>query len=156
MRSAITQKKGNQGFSLIEALVTVVLLAISLLGLASLQGQALSLNTDAYARSQASILAADIIERIRSNPAALPDYDDGSDTASSCDQLAASAANDRACWQASITTALGSGGSGSITVDTSVPSVVVAVSWMERQLRQDSAQSYDDDVSRTASWVTEL
>ena len=154
MRSSITEKTKNQGVSLIEALVTIVILSISLLGLAALQGQGLALITDSYARSQASILAADIMERIRSNAVNLSDY--GDTPASTCDQLGVSAVNDLACWQQSITEALGSGGSGAITVDTTVPSVVVAVSWMERQLRQDSAQSYDDDVTKTASWTTEF
>lgn len=154
MRTSITVKEKNQGFSMIEALVTIVILSISLLGLAVLQGQGLALTTDSYARSQASILASGIMERIRSNAANLSAYEGAA--ASSCDQTVVSAANDLACWQASIDEALGSGGSGTITVDTTVPSVVVAVSWMERQLRQDSAQSYDDDVTRTASWTMEL
>jgi type IV pilus assembly protein PilV len=154
MGSSITQNKNNQGFSLIEALVTMVILAVSLLGLAVLQGQGLSLTTDSYARSQASILSFDIIERIRANAVNLSDY--GGTAASTCDQLVASSDNDLACWQQSITEALGSGSSGTITVDTTVPSVVISVNWMERQLRQDSAQSYADDVTKTASWVTEL
>ena len=154
MRSSITEKTKNQGFTLIENLVTIIVLAIGLLGLASLQGQGLSLTTDSYARTQASMLAFDIIERIRSNAAELSAY--GGVPASSCDQLAASAVNDLACWQQSIAGALGSDGSGTITIDTAVPSVVVSVSWMERQLRQDSAQSYADDVTKTVSWTTEL
>ena len=122
MRSSITEKTKNQGFTLIENLVTIIVLAIGLLGLASLQGQGLSLTTDSYARTQASMLAFDIIERIRSNAAELSAY--GGVPASSCDQLAVSAVNDLTCWQQSIAVALGSDGSGTITIDTAVPSVV--------------------------------
>ncbi len=139
---------------MIEVLVTIVLLAISLLGLAVLQGQGLSLTTDSYARTQASILASDIMEQMRANADNIADY--GGTAATNCDQTTASAANDLACWQQSIASALGSGSSGSINVDTSVPSAVVTISWLERTLRQDSGETYDDDVARTATWTTEL
>ena len=58
------------GFTLIEILVTVVVLAIGLLGLAGLQATALSFNSTAYQRSQATNLAYDIIDRMRANAAA--------------------------------------------------------------------------------------
>ncbi|MCB1919948.1 MAG: type IV pilus modification protein PilV [Candidatus Competibacteraceae bacterium] len=57
----------QHGFTLIEVLVTVVVLAIGLLGLAGLQATALKYNSTAYQRSQAVILAYDIIERMRAN-----------------------------------------------------------------------------------------
>ncbi len=56
------------GFTLIEILVTVIVVAIGLLGLAGLQATALKFNSTAYQRSQATILIYDIIERIRANP----------------------------------------------------------------------------------------
>lgn len=58
------------GFTLIEVLVTVVVLAIGLLGLAGLQATALSFNSTAYQRSQATNLAYDIIDRMRANATA--------------------------------------------------------------------------------------
>jgi len=56
-----------QGFSLIEILVTVVVLSIGLLGLAGLQLTGLKYNHSAYLRSQATLLASDIIDRMRAN-----------------------------------------------------------------------------------------
>ncbi len=56
-----------QGFTLIEVLVTLVILAIGMLGLAGLQLSALRNNTNAYERSQATLLAYDIIDRARAN-----------------------------------------------------------------------------------------
>jgi type IV pilus assembly protein PilV len=53
------------GFTLLEALIALLVLAVGLLGLAGLQTQALRFNTDAYVRSQATVLAYDIIERMR-------------------------------------------------------------------------------------------
>lgn len=59
---------GNQsGFTLIEVLVSLVILAIGLLGVAGLQNRSLSGNQGALYRSQAVLYANDIIERMRVN-----------------------------------------------------------------------------------------
>lgn len=58
------------GFTLLEILITVVILAIGLLGLAGLQATALAYNSTAYQRSQATNLAYDIIDRARVNATA--------------------------------------------------------------------------------------
>lgn len=60
----------QNGFTLIEILVTVIVLSIGLLGLAGLQAVALKFNSTAYQRSQATVLIYDMIEQIRviSNP----------------------------------------------------------------------------------------
>jgi type IV pilus assembly protein PilV len=73
-RHPISQK----GFTLIEILVSVVILSIGLLGVASLQVQGLKNNQSAYLRSQASILAYDIADRMRTNSAQAiqGEYDD--------------------------------------------------------------------------------
>ncbi|WP_127475938.1 type IV pilus modification protein PilV [Sulfurivermis fontis] len=55
------------GFSLMEILVTVLILAIGLLGMASLQLNALRNNSSAQERSQATVLAYEIADRMRSN-----------------------------------------------------------------------------------------
>lgn len=59
---------GSQsGFGLIEVLVSVLILAIGLLGLAGLQTQSLKFNNDAFFRSQATLLAMDLADRMRAN-----------------------------------------------------------------------------------------
>jgi type IV pilus assembly protein PilV len=58
----------QRGFTLIEVLVTVVLISGGLLGVAALQLTTLRGNQEAYVRSQASVLASDILDRIRANP----------------------------------------------------------------------------------------
>ena len=62
----------TQGFTLIEVLIAVLVLSIGLLGLASLQANSLRNNYSAYMRSQASILANDMADRIRANPGTPP------------------------------------------------------------------------------------
>lgn len=58
----------ENGFSLIEVLVAVAVLAIGLLGLAALQTISFRFNHESYQRTQATIQAETIIDRIRTNP----------------------------------------------------------------------------------------
>ncbi len=67
MNAAIQLLRMNRGFSLIEVLIALVVLAIGLLGLATLQMTSLQFNSDAYLRSQATVLAYDVADRMRSN-----------------------------------------------------------------------------------------
>jgi len=55
------------GFSLIEVLVSIVILMIGLLGLAGLQSRAFTAQLESYQRSQALILAQDMASRIEAN-----------------------------------------------------------------------------------------
>jgi type IV pilus assembly protein PilV len=57
----------NSGASLIEVLVTVLILATSLLAIAALQTRSLDYNHSAYLRSQANIIAYNILDQIRIN-----------------------------------------------------------------------------------------
>lgn len=59
--------RNQRGFTLIEVLVTVIILAIGLLGLAGLQLGGLRYSYSAYQRSQATIMANDIVDRMRAN-----------------------------------------------------------------------------------------
>jgi type IV pilus modification protein PilV len=57
----------NKGFTLIEVFISMIILAIGLLGLASLQIVALRESQDAYTMQQAVLLATDMQARMRSN-----------------------------------------------------------------------------------------
>ncbi len=61
--------KSSRGFTLIEVLVTIVILAIGLLGLALMQTTSLSNQLEAYQRAQAMLLLEDMANRIRVNSA---------------------------------------------------------------------------------------
>jgi len=65
--------KKNDGFTLVEILITVLILSIGLLGLAGLQVRSMKSNHSSYLRSQATIMAYDIIDRMRANPKAVTD-----------------------------------------------------------------------------------
>ncbi|ADC63917.1 type IV pilus modification protein PilV [Allochromatium vinosum] len=57
----------SRGTSLIEAMVTAVVLAIGLLGIAALQGAGLRANNDAKFQTLASDVAWDLADRMRAN-----------------------------------------------------------------------------------------
>ena len=80
--SYIRQNRPNRqiGLTLIEVLITIVIMAFGLLGVAQMQTVSLKSNFEASQASTASFLAEDIISRMRSTPLAdLEDYDtDGS------------------------------------------------------------------------------
>lgn len=66
-------KLSQRGFSLLEVLIALAVLSIGLLGLAALQTVGLRINHDSYQRTQATILAYDIIDRMRANSKGLTD-----------------------------------------------------------------------------------
>lgn len=57
------------GFSLVEVLVALFVLSIGLLGLAALQTTGIKFNQQSYQRTQATLQAYDIIDRMRANRA---------------------------------------------------------------------------------------
>jgi len=61
------QTHHQSGFTLIEVLITLVVFAVGLLGLAALQIRAMQFVHDAYIHSQAQILAYDALDRMRAN-----------------------------------------------------------------------------------------
>ena len=68
--SSLHHRKSQSGFTLIEVLVSALILAIGLVGVAGLQAMSLKNNQSAYMRSQATALAYDLADRMRSNVAA--------------------------------------------------------------------------------------
>lgn len=136
------------GFTLIEVLIAVVLLAGGLLGLAALQAASLKNNQSAYNRSQATQLAYDMADRIRANPVESSDRANTNPSTlaasayaatatpapqASCDSSpgctsALMAQNDRAKWLADIASNLPSG-TGTIAVDAATRVFTITINW---------------------------
>ena len=63
-------KSMQRGFSMIEVLITLVIIATALLGTAGLQLQAMKLGKSGDFRTQAVFLANDLAERMEGNESA--------------------------------------------------------------------------------------
>lgn len=122
------------GYSLIEVLVALVVLSVGLLGLAALQQNAVRFNHDAYLRSQATVLAYDMADRMRGNRrAALDgDYDsDFADPAPACNSAVAAGtvvAEDIGAWRRALSCALPDG-NGQIDWDGASEILTISVRW---------------------------
>jgi len=114
----------QSGFTLIEVLVSVIVLSIGLVGVAGLQAVSLKNNQSAFMRSQASALAYDLADRMRANVpganAAMYDPDDAAATANCKTATGCTtqemAQNDLFEWDAAIATYLPDG-QGFVCID---------------------------------------
>jgi type IV pilus assembly protein PilV len=123
------------GFSIVEVLVALLVLAIGLLGLAALQAQGLRFNHDAYVRTQATHLAYDIVDRMRVNRTNLAAYTAGPPPMPfDCDPTVSTVAMDLECWYDGLANAL-PGGSGFITSNAAANYYDVTVRWIDRTPR---------------------
>jgi len=120
----------NTGFTLIEVLIAMLVLAVGLLGLAGLQATSLKNNQSAYNRSQATQLAYDLADRMRANVAGKTTYTTGTATATSacltttgCTKEAM-AENDLKEWNDAISATLPSG-AGTITVTAGIYTITI-------------------------------
>lgn len=111
--------KSVLGTTLIEVLVSLLILSFGLLGMAGLQTVSLKNNQSAYYRTQATTFAADIVERMRANISAVANnnYDDvGGAATAACFTpagctAAQMAAQDIFDWSATVAAALPLGNS---------------------------------------------
>lgn len=67
--AGIYRSRNAAGFSLLEVLVALFVLSIGLLGLAALQTTGIKFNQQSYQRTQATLQAYEIIDRMRANRA---------------------------------------------------------------------------------------
>lgn len=141
------KKKSQKGASLIEVLVTVLLLATSLLALAALQTKSLQFNHSAYLRSQANILAYDIIDRMRINFVNLNAYEVDSAAFEATTEPSALADKDVYQWRQNINRFLPEGKGGISCEDTVC---TITITWSE----QDGSD--EGEYTQTFSYSTQL
>jgi len=123
--------RAADGFTLIEILVTLIIISVGLLGIAGLHSMSLRNNFDALIRSHASALADEIADRMRTNRtrALAGDYN----VALGATRNGATQADaDLSAWKARLATQL-PGGDGSIA-QAAAPSrlVTITIQWGER------------------------
>ncbi|TAN65298.1 MAG: type IV pilus modification protein PilV [Methylobacter sp.] len=162
------------GFTLIEVLVSMVILAIGLLGLASLQGISLKNSQDAYLYSQANALAYEMSDRIKANkrgwnPSGTIVNIPIASCAAGCNTVAAPcttaqmAAYDYCYWQQKAITTLSAGATavvstspkaGSTTCVGAVPSLCLTMTWS--RINQDLSKQSGSTALQNSTYELEV
>jgi len=161
----------EQGFTLIEILVTLFILAVGLLGLAGLLFEGMRNNQGAYLRTQASILAYDMADRMRANSAPAQNGDYGpfstakvqSVTLPSCVGTTAGCSPadrvtaDQMEWTQQVQgtgsdMAMLPGGEGTIAYDSTTGIYTVTVQWDEGSRGGDAGEDIVGDNSYTVNF----
>lgn len=133
-----------KGFTLLEALVALVVLSVGMLGIAALYVDSVSRGRTALDRTKAVVLAADMADRIRANSIAGAAYGGAAADNDCADVLAAGnklcspaemAAHDLMLWQATVADPRVGlpGGQGTVVHDpASTPDTyIITISWTE-------------------------
>lgn len=142
-----TRRAVNAGFSLLEVLIALLVLSIGLLGLAGLQANAVAFNHSAYMRTQATNLAYDISDRMRTNRQAALDGDythAAPSPAPACGSAVPAgtiAERDIAAWHIALSCALPNG-NGSVALGAD-GRLTVTVSWDEARFEEDGVAGAD-------------
>lgn len=128
--------KSAPGFTLIEVLIALLILAVGVLGIVALQFKGLRFSHDAYLRSQISFLAYDIADRMRLNQANatayVANYTAGTAHGACVIATGANAANDLLCWYDSVDASLPPGSTANIT-GPNAGLYTVSLSWTDRE-----------------------
>lgn len=135
------KKKTTAGFTLVEVMVAVLVLSVGLLGFAALQTRGLRLNHDALIRTQATFLANDMMDRMRTYDVSLVGGFVETPTGDTCDTSASSIANDLNCWGDLVSAALPNG-TGAITLVAGTQ-YQVSLSWSDRESASTKTQVWE-------------
>lgn len=136
--------QAQEGFSLIEIMVAILVMSIGLLGLAALQATALSRGTSADQRAQAVNAASELIDMIRANRAEATRYE-GEFAEAECDadvqppfgigEGASMAIPERAAWVNNVRCML-PGATGNVEIEAG--EVVVTIAWADARWEEDA------------------
>lgn len=141
MHMKVKQHTSRQnGFTLLEVMIAMVIFAVGLLGLAGIQALSLENTSSSYSRSQAVLLAYEMVDRIKANSGVSGSYVTAQSDAATepaagdlCDantcNFAAMAAFDLWQWKTSLGSTLLSG-KGSVE-NTSGTTYTITVHWDE-------------------------
>lgn len=147
-RPPSTCRERQRGFSMIEVLVTMLIISLALLGTSGMQAYSMRLNQGGQFRTQAVFLVADLAERMEANRAtavaggyaiATPSAD--TDCYAAYCTGAALAASDVFKWQAAVAAALPQGQAAPPvqTIAGNPSTYTITVSWVDR--REDTTHA---------------
>jgi len=142
MKTTYQQTVTNKGFTLLEVMVAMVIFAVGMLGLAGIQALSLEGSHSSYSRSQAVLLAYEMVDRMKANSQVGASYVStaattvAEPTSALCDAVTCGdtqmATFDLWQWKTAISNALLSG-VGSVRSDTvgTVTTYTITVHWDE-------------------------
>lgn len=141
-RRRIALRRGrvfSAGFSMIEVLIAIVVLALGLLGFALLQTMNLRYTQSANYRTQATNLAYDLLDQMRANNLtaaayAAATFAPGTVSGADCTRPTAviTVAQSIARWQCQVVEALGAEASATVTYIPGIGTANVTIVWDER------------------------
>ncbi len=136
--SRVGRNRQQRGFTMIEVLVALIILAIGLLGVAGVQALSLKQTANSNIRSLVTMYAYDLSERMRAEPGHFADYEKAA--AATCNNCA----DDLASWHTAVVTDIPTATTAvDVTTNANLTTAEITISWAERDLYNDAAaQSY--------------
>lgn len=131
--------KFQRGVGLIEILVTVLIISTALMGLAALQARSLQYNQGSYFRSQANIMAADALDRMRIYTSDSTVWE-GALTKDKLPPIGSEAENDIRRWGLNVKASLPSG-NGALACEMTTRICTATITWTNLN---NSGQASDD------------
>lgn len=125
--------KRSKGFSLLEVLITMLVISVGILSLILLQSRALQFSQASYQRSVAVVQANDLVERLWVGVCSLPDSFD-----EIRDDWAAVNAQSLPEW---------TGSNSSVDNSVSPPLYTIAIEWLDERVIQDIDDENEPDQS---------
>jgi len=139
MQKIQNKLKSQNGFTLLEVMIAMVIFAVGMLGLAGIQALSLESSHSSYSRSQAILLAYDMVDRMKANSVAGTAYEITTSTTidettvTMCDSVTCNSAQmanfDHWQWKSALPTLLISG-QGQV-VNTASTDYTITVHWDE-------------------------
>ena len=130
--------QNQRGFTLLESLVALIILSVGMLGIAALYVEGLRSGRTAIYRTTAVNLAADMMDRIRANPAAREEYEKAGKSLGCVDgdkdcTPSELAQDDVAAWEAAVAVSMPAGAETDINVTDIDPyfEYEIEVTWPE-------------------------
>lgn len=135
----------ERGSTIVEVIIALIVVTVGLLGLLGMQVYSVKGNQSAYLRSQATILASELVDAMRAEriQARDGDFDDGE-------------AGFRANWDARLVTILGAGAAGTLVRDDN--NVSITLTWTDDRgaVVDDQGNLSGDASTGSMTFVTDI
>lgn len=153
-RAVLSGHKSSSGFTLIEVMIAILVLAIGLLGFALLQTMSVRFTQSANQRTQATNLAYEMLDQMRSNRLGAAQYTGSyAGTATGCapdDTVSATAY--RAVWQCRLQKSLGAGSAAAVTYVNGV--ATVNITWGDERWNDANGDGTVDASESNRTFIT--